>query len=308
MILAGCSGPSRPFELGLKEIPSDLLLGSQTKAGPPLPAQLPPMTFFVSDLAGGPSPFRPVDDTLSPPIPEPPRPPANPCREAPPLSSARRQIALDVSQPPVPATYTYRMTGTLFDGQGNRQLPPVATRDVRNGRATPNTPGDFTFDVAVSQADRTTTTTYHVVPRTSAAVPPGLYIAKVDSGASMPFTPKPELLLLPFPANTGTTFTAAGSDGLTTLSYDGTVSQVDRVDACGEFVDAVTVVLKNGRASSGRAEAGTAVVENFEASYAIATQYGGLAVRDFFQGGSPTGFAARRLEGVISQVPKDPAG
>jgi hypothetical protein len=293
-----CAGPRKPFELGLKEVPSDLLLGSQAKPAPPLPAQLPPTAFLVSDLAGGPSPNRPVD-TLPPPIPEPPPPPPA-CPVADPLAPVQRQTALDVLTPPAPAVYTYRTSGALIDRRGSQNLAPTATHRVDNIATAPA--GDFTFDVTVTQGERVTPTTYHVVPRTATNPLPGLYIARVGA-----FAPKPELLLLPFPALRGTTFNGAGSDGLTSIQYDGVVDPVERVDACGRPVDGIVVRLTNGRATSGRNEDGTAVAETFEAAYVIATQYGGLSVRDFFKGGSPAGLAARELHSTIGQVPQDPA-
>jgi hypothetical protein len=298
LTLSACAGPQRPFELGLKEVPSDLLLGAQTKPALALPTQLPPMVFTVTDLA---APTPPAAD-LPPPIPEPPPPPP-PCPEADPLAAVKRPAALDVQAPPAPATYTYRTSGSFFVNGSDGTLPPTATHEVKDVQVIG--PGEFTFAVAVSQGPRVTTTTYHVVPRTSAAVPPGLYISKVDNQRITPFQPKPELLLLPFPALKGTTFNAAGSDGLTTLSYSGVVEETERIDACGEPVDGIRVKLTDGRAATSRPDETQPMVETFEAAYVIATEYGGLSIRDFLSGGGPAGLGARELHGVISQVPKD---
>jgi hypothetical protein len=260
---------------------------------------LPPTVFFLTDFAGAPTPRQTIE-TLPPPLPEPP-PTPNPCPALDPLAPAMRPISTDVAAPPVPAAYTYRTSGQLLDGQGARAVAATATHAVGNVKVVG--PGEFTFDVTVDQGDHLTTTTYHVVPRTSVVPAPGLYIAKVDNGDVVPFTPKPELMLLPFPALRGTTFTAAGSDGATTISYDGLVDDTERVDACGQPVDGVVVRLSNGRASSARTDPGTFGPETFEAAYVIATQYGGLSVRDDFKGGSPAGIALRELHGTINRVP-----
>jgi hypothetical protein len=295
---SACAGPQRPFELGLKEVPSDLLLGAQTKPALALPTQLPPMVFTVTDLVTPPPPF----EDLPPPIPEPP-PPPSPCPEADPLAAVRKPAELEILKPPAPATYTYRTSGVYFANGRDGTLPPTATHVIGNVNIIG--PGEFTFTVAVTQEPRTTTTTYHVVPRTSAAIPPGLYISKVDGSGLTPFQPKPELLLLPFPALKGTTFTAAGSDGLTTLSYSGVVEETERIDACGEPVDGIRVTLTDGKATSARSDGTNSSAETFEAAYVIATQYGGLSIRDFLNGAGAGGLGGRELHGVISQVPKD---
>ncbi|MDQ1443994.1 MAG: hypothetical protein QOI20_458 [Acidimicrobiaceae bacterium] len=301
-----CAGPKRPFELGLKEVPSDLLLGRQTQPALPLPAQMPPSTFLVSGFSA-PTPTPP--SVLPPPIPEPvpPLPPSG-CPPADPLAPARLATALDITRPPAPATYPYRTSGFVIAGQ-SRTLPPVATHKVDNVHE--NGPGDFTFDVTVDQAESTpTTTTYHVVPRTSVVVAPGLYISRVVSGSGPlnDFSPRPELLLLPFPALPGTAFTAAGTDGVTAIKYEGTVQTTERIDACGANVDGTRVVLANGQATSARNQGGSQVAEEFNAEYVIATQYGGLSLRDLFQASTPgsTDVYGRELRGLINAEPIEP--
>jgi hypothetical protein len=300
LLLGACGGPERPFELGLKEVPSDLLLGRQTQPTTPLPAQLPPAMFLVGDLAGLlPPAARPAPP---PPLPEPPPPPA-PCPESDPLAAAKVETTVDIAAPPVPSTYTFRTSGTLLDPLGPRPLPATATREV--GAAQYVAPAEFVFPVTVDQGGRRTTTTYHVVPRTSLVVPPGLYISGVDSGEAVPFQPKPELLLLPFPALPGTTFNTAGSDGATTVQYDGRVEETERINACGVPVDGIRVALTNGRATSGRVEEGSRLAEVFNATYTIATQYGGISIRDYFKGEMPgAGLAARELFATINSEPR----
>jgi hypothetical protein len=298
MTASACGGPQRPFELGVKEIPSDLLLGRQTKPPLPLPAQLPPMTFFFSDVAG-PTPPPPE---LPPPLPE-PTPVPDPCPEANPLDPVRLETQIDAPRPPTPATYAYRTSGTVI-GNSLRTLGPTSTHDVAN--IVPLAPGEFTFDVGVQEGDRRTVTTYHVVPRTSLVVPPGLYIARVDSGDIVPFQPKPELMLLPFPALPGAAYNAAGTDGLTTVRYDGRVVDTERIDACGTNIDAIHVEITNGVATTGRAQDGEQRTETFSASYAVATQYGGLPVREHLVGDVAGLRLSRAIDAVITSEPKDP--
>lgn len=298
---AACGGPERPFELGLKEVPSDLLLGRQTKPPLPLPAQLPPQVFFT-DTVGGPIPQTPT--TLPPPVPDPPPPPPE-CPSADPRTPARVPATIDITRPPAPALYRYYTTGFVVGPGGTRHLDPVSTHEV--ARVLPGATDEFYFDVRVVDAGRVTTTTYHIVPRSSLVVPPGLYISSVDSGGAVPaFEPKPELMLLPFPALPGTTFTAAGSDGATTVAYDGVVTGTVRVDACGTPVDGIEVRLTNGRATTGREQEGTFLAEEFTAAYTIATQYGGLSIQDFLSAALPANptASARQLTSLISQEPK----
>lgn len=299
LTLAACGGPERPFELGLKEVPSDLLLGGKKKPLP-LPAQLPPTATLTIDLPGG-SAATPTT-RLPPPIPEPP-PPEEPCPKAEPLSAADRQVTPDIAQPPVPATYRYRTKGYLATASSVSQVLPTAVHTVANVQTIG--PGEFTYDVTVVHGARTTTTTYHVVPRTSVAIPPGLYIAAVDTDQGDPFQPVPELRLLPFPALRGANFTAAGSDGTSTVSYEAVVTETRRVDACGAFVHGIGVRLINGRAASGTAGEEEALTETFEATYYIATQYGGVIVESEISGESGLGPSfSRSLTSLIAEVPK----
>jgi hypothetical protein len=299
VVLTACGGPKEPFELGLKEVPSDLLLGRQTKSQP-LPAQLPPQTFFTDALAG---PSAGSSTTLPPPVQERPRPlPA--CAEGDPRIPARLPAALDVPRPPVPASYEYRTTGHVR-APVFRTLAPVTTHEVANVRA--GLLGETYFDVRVFEGESTTSTTYHIVPRTSMVVPPGLYISRVDSGGGLAaFEPKPELLVLPFPALPGTTFTGAGSDGLTSISYDGLVEGKERIDACGTPLDGIKVTLSNGRATTGRTGDEAYVAEEFRAVYVFATQYGGLSIADFVEAKALGGLsnADRMLITMISSEPR----
>lgn len=299
VVLTACGGPKEPFELGLKEVPSDLLLGRQNKPPLPLPAQLPPQTFFTDAVAG---PSAGPSTTLPPPIQERPRPLPT-CTEADPRTPARLPATIDVPRPPVPATYEYRTSGHVRT-PGFRTLDPVTIHEVTNVRAA--LLGETYFDVRVYEGERTTSTTYHIVPRTSLAVPPGLYISRVESGGVAAFEPKPELLVLPFPALPGTTFTGAGSDGLTSIAYDGRVDGTQRIDACGTPIDGIKVTLENGRATNGREGEGAFVAEEFRAVYVIATQYGGLSIADFLEARALGGVANadRMLISIISSEPR----
>ena len=299
VVLTACGGPKEPFELGLKEVPSDLLLGRQTKPPLPLPAQLPPQTFFTDALAG---PSTGPSTTLPPPIQERPRPLPT-CAEGDPRTPARLPAALDVPRPPVPAAYEYRTSGHVR-APTFRTLAPVTTHEVTNVRA--GLLGETYFDVRVYEGESTTSTTYHIVPRTSMVVPPGLYISRVDSGGLAAFEPKPELLVLPFPALPGTAFTGAGSDGLTSVSYDGRVDGTERIDACGTPLDGIKVTLSNGRATTGRTDDEAYAAEEFRAVYVFATQYGGLSIADFLEAKALGGVsnADRMLISIISSEPR----
>lgn len=298
-LLGACGGPKQPFELGLREVPSDLLLGGPKKPLP-LPAQLPPSAPLDIVLPGGSAAPPPVD-RIPPPIPDPPPPPPEPCPAADPLSAAERAVVLDITAPPVEATYRYRASGAITQGSQTANVEPTSVQTVDNIRSIG--PGEFTYDVTAVHSG-TTKTTYHVVPRTSTAIPPGLYIAAVDSGEGNVFRPVPEMRMLPFPAVAGTRFNVASSDGRTTIKYEGVVVETLRLDACGAFVDAIGVRFENGNAAMAIPGPAAPQAEVFTSTYYVATQYGGVITKSVFEGGSVAGDIKRSLTTLISEVPK----
>lgn len=301
-VITGCTAPHAPTELGVREVPSDLVLGHRPAVLAP-PAPVPPAVLLVA-LAGG--------IVVTPPAVAVSRstvaPPATDCPSADPLAPARREVRNTISAPPAAATYRYRNDGRYEVSGAHPASGAFPARSTRTIRAGPDaTDGSWTFDVVAELVGTTTTTTYHVVPTATAAQGAGLYVRRIDAVAGSiheTFTPIPELLTLPFPAVPGTTFTAAATDPRSriAMTYDGTVGQTARVDACGQWVDAISVAQANGRIVS------PSTNEQFTARYAIATQYGGISVLDVVavQGTEGDATVSRRNTATIGELPREP--
>lgn len=308
--LAACAGPHRPLEFGIKEISSDLILGRQGAAVLPAPAPVPvPPVAFVfspSGLVGPSSPMRPATPVAAPPTTQPP----SSCPTADPLAPTQVPARNAVTTLPAEATYVYRVEGTYSVGGANASsgtLPPLSTRRVSDVHQLSD--GSVNFIVEARLGDTVTDTTYHVIPTTTLAPQAGIFVHAVrtsDSDGSSAFTPTSELLLLPFPADPGATFSAAGTDGPTTMQWDGAIGQKARVDACGTPIDAVSVRIRGTVSTAGA----RSVTQNIDAVYAIATQFGGISVMDtvnldgtVVESGAAFS-ASRHLQATINSEPK----
>jgi hypothetical protein len=296
---AACSGPRRPLELGVQEVGSDIVLGSRP-ATTVVPAPVPPVTLVAALPALAPS-FGPSTTTTTVPAPA--------CPAADPFAAPRLVAPTTVTQPPVAATYQYRNDGSFsVRGPDGREghFPATSSRIV--GPPHTDATGAFTFTVHVEVLGTSTDTVYHVLPLASATQAAGLYVQSVTStpagGMASVFAPVPEMELLPFPAVPGTTFSVTAVDprAAVTMRYSGAVAQKSRVDACGIPVDAVTVNLTDGSVLSPNSN------ETFTATYAIATQYGGLAVADTVKvaGTEGSDTVSRENRATINEVPKEP--
>lgn len=288
--LAGCAGPREDVDVGIREFPSDVLLG-EPDAPVVAPAPVPPTAVvltgpFLGDVptAGGGGPTTSVSRprTSTPggsTSTTTPRAAAR-CPAADPLAAPAAVADNRSTTPPVAATYTFRNDGT-FDVSGPNArkgvFPSSSTRSVRNVRTVAN---GFTYEVAAELAGTTTTTRYQVIPTSDVPGEAGLYIAAVRTEApgatTSSFSPPLPLKLLEFPAIPGISYTSAGTDPATatSMSFTATIGNKVRVDACGTPLDAIKVDLTSGRVDG----PGTNV--EFTATYAIATQFGGLSVQD----------------------------
>ncbi|MCA1711932.1 MAG: hypothetical protein LC789_10015, partial [Actinobacteria bacterium] len=118
------------------------------------------------------------------------------------------------------------------------------------------------------------------------------------------FEPVVPMKLLEFPAFETTTYTVASTDPLTatTMSYTATIGKELRINACGEPVFGIAVHLTDGRID------GPLTNVEFTATYVIATQYGGVFVRDAFvlAGREGVDTVSRDNLAVINEVPVAP--
>lgn len=300
-----CSGPRAPLGVGIRELPSDVVLGNGRVApGVPVAVPVPPVALPLTPLAPVPELRLPegpaTDDGPQPaqgPIAAPPAPPpaAAACPKADPRTAPPDEARNTIAAPPAAGTYSFRSSGG-FEGTGadadRGRFPETSLRTVKNVvRVSRATETWYRFDVEAVLGRLVTTTTYTVVPETqaplsAAAAGPGLYLSRLVSRLgdqqTQNFRPAndPGLLMLPFPAVPGDTFSAAGTDPQTgvTISYTGEVGKKVRVEACRVPLDAFPVHLDGKFGSGGTVEPGAA--ETFTADYAFGTAYGGLSLED----------------------------
>ncbi len=313
LLLTACGGPQRPVSIGFKEVPSDVILGggaTPSAAASPGPSPAPGGIVFV--------PPPPSVIALPPPTfevgPEPPPPvavaSAPACATADPLQPPAREAPAQISAPPGRAAYLFRNVGTYsVSGADTRKgaFPSTSLRTV--GNIVRPSESTFTFDVSDLLGDVTTTTTYDVVGASlvPAALPPGLYIKQVKSvrGASTStFAPSPELSLASFPLVRGAAVTSSGVDpqSATSMRFTSTVTGKTRIDACGAVLDSWVLDLTDGKLLSPTQNL------DFNATYAVGTQYGGLLLRDrtVFAGTDGSDGVSRANTATITTTPKVP--
>lgn len=310
LLVTACAGPPRPVELGLKEVPSDVVLGGHAtpSAAPspvpsPGPLALPPP---VSVIALPPPTF-----TTGPEPPAPaPIPTAAVCAPADPLAAPKREAPAQISVAPAKASYVFRDVGSYaVSGADTRKgrFPETSLRAV--GNVVHNGDTSFTYDVAELLGDVTTTTTYDVVVSSllPAALPPGIYLKQVKSArgkSTSTFAPSPELQLAGFPLVRGASVTASGVDpqSATSMQFTSTVTGKTRVDACGTPLDSWVLDLTKGKLLSPTQNL------DFTATYAMGTQYGGLILRErtVFAGTDGSEGVSRTNTATITTTPKVP--
>lgn len=293
LALAACSPPAAPLEAVIKQDATDILLGR--RISDVLGVPVPPIAL---DLPAG--FFNPT------PVPEganATQPPRAVCPTADPLSVPEVEARNVINAPPKQASYAFRSDGVITTGGANAtatRLPASQTRRITNVGS--DGFGGFAYDQIVSNSAGETTTTFRVVgesdvtfpdlprraPVTGNEIPapagpepkppanPGIYLAGVSGTGTRFVAPDAGILLAELPFVPGDQFQTAGSNGEFTMSFTSTVTNRDRVDACGEFVEAWRVDLTNGRFSDSQGR----TVATFTASYWFATQFGGIIVKD----------------------------
>jgi hypothetical protein len=271
-VLSGC-GPSTPISLDVNKVSLDIG-GGQPPAQPPQVAPPPSATAPASlPQAQLPLPTPPSAPTTTPTLPS--------------LCPAADQFAVPalnadplIAHAPKPATYVYRQkgqwvaTGALA---GKLPAPPLGERTITAGSTTKG----YDFAVAEQAGAMTRTTAYNLVSPSSLPTDPagGLYLAALQWKdmlfGTVTFRPTSPMLFLQTPVVQGESFTSTGADPQhkTSMLLRGQVAGKKRVNACGKIIDTwqleVTEVLTT-----------TSTVVRITATYDIATQYGGISVRD----------------------------
>ena len=281
LLLTAC-GPSTPVEVGVQDYPTDVLLGLAKAAPPPAPkpqAEIAP-DFPPFILPALPS-FAPEPVPALPSFTPPPAPIS--CPTADPFAVPAETKTSVVKAPPKEGLYTYRQKGTYADGSKSATVPAQVTREVTKiSLVTPGDNSDFTYQVIVTEFDKKTTTTYEVrnVATDPTGATNGIFINDITTetagnGTPQQFTPVPHVSILPFPVQSGENIAGAGTDAIHNIHMDvnGKVGPDVRVDACGTIIDAWSVSI------TGRIVSPTNT-RLLTATYAIATQLGGLSVMD----------------------------
>lgn len=318
LLTTACAGPERRLEVGFKEVPSNVVLGSQSSpaaapdgsSGPVTIVYLPP----PSVVALPPPPFEVPDDRPTRPAPSPPAEPV--CATADPLEAPVLEAPSRIEAPPAEAAYVFRNDGRFETSGADAQSGTFTAPTLRTVKRVFQSDDGLLFDFSVTETlgSTTTTTTYRVIRETAllaapdGSVEPGLYLTRVESleadGQTSTFAPTPHVRLAALPLVRGEVVESRGVDPATamTMSLTSTVTGKDRVDACGTPLDSWTLDV-TGTVLSPEEEL------EFASTYAIGTQYGGLILRETvaFTGTVGDAGVSRTNTATVSQEPS-PAG
>lgn len=313
VLVAGCGTPDRPLDLGFKEVPSDVVLGAQTSPKPAPVTSVRPVTAVPlppppSVVTLPPPPFDVPAPTAVAPSPPPPLASAPSCPAGDPLAAPKLEAPATVAKPPVQAAYLFDNIGTFRVSGADTRSGTFPVRTVRLfNRITRASPGSFSYDVSERIGDTTTTTTFSVV--TDARLPGqenGVYTTRMTyrraDGTTATFSPTPALKLAALPLIRGarTDQKAVDPQTQTAMSFTSTVEGKARVLACGEPLDSWTVHLTQGRLISPTQDL------EFDATYQLGTQFGGIVIRDSvaFTGTDGAAGVQRSNRASIAAVPK----
>ncbi len=311
LLLTACGSPNPELSLGFKEVPSNVLLGAPSSPAaaptsepvsavplppPPSVVSLPPPPFQL------PSPGAPVP-------PAPPLPSGPACPTPDPLAAPAVEAPTTISAPPAKAAYLFDNAGTFSVSGADARTGTFPARTVRLFDDVQTRSGAFSYTVAERIGEVTTTTTYDVVSRVSLpGQETGVFITKTTyaraDGTTSTFTPVPALKLAALPLLRGASLDSRGVDAQTqtAMSFTSTVEGKARVFACGTPLDTWTIHLTAGRLVSPTQDL------EFDATYQLGTQFGGIVVADVvaFQGNDGAAGIERSNRATISAVPRKP--
>lgn len=310
-LTAACGGPGRQLDVGFKEVPSNVVLGDQRSPAPsaapgPGLVPLPPPPGVVSL----PPPPLDLPDPLRP-DPAPPLPPAPACPSPDLLAAPAVEAPANVGRAPTPAAYVFANRGTYSVSGADARKGSFPERTVRVfTNVTRLSAGSFRYDVAERIGDVTTTTTYRVVtdvqpPLDATPAGNGVFLDRVTystGSRQTAFTPTTPPMLAALPLVRGATSEqrAADPQTQTVMTFTSTVEGKKRVHACAVPLDSWTIRLTGGRIVSPSQDLG------FDATYQLATQFGGIVIADAVAYAGTDGDAGveRANVATITQVPR----
>ena len=322
MLLLTSCGPEKKVTLGVRDVPTDILLSGATPPSPsasPLapPPPTPPGFPFV------PTPVAPVPGNggfvpLPPEPSEAPPPPPVSCPQAAPFVAPRYEAGIRPTAKPVAAAYDVRTSGE-FDitgaHAGKGLYPTAGRREIKDVADLPGAAG-WTYVIA----DETgLSTSYQVVPRQLAneetpvdsanqPVPtqPGIYISKFSykrtDGSTLVLDPEPSLMVAKLPFAAGERWTSRGVDAATGISVVvngqtgiGAEYRPSRanVDACGTLldgwwveytVDTTPIADQVGSSEPPSQIQGPDILVRFVGSQVVfAPQFGGIPIQERYR-------------------------
>lgn len=316
VVLAGCSGPKVPLEIGMNEAAVDIIYGDHNRP-PDVPQPRPPGA--LASTAPG---FIGAPESIAPSTPATERPGSNAvrtsttvvvkCADPPGQGAVTDPAPSAVTRPPAAGSYGFRRQGQIktadndaaLDKATARELSSEVARAVGNVTTEPSA-GDrlaFRFDV-VETASGIRTTTSFLVDSGRADTPGsgGLFITRIlterpDLPAAPPngpgvesFNPQPPIRIMDLPAATTQNQSSGGllprsqsvgTDPLTGASMTIVYGTEFRrpVNACGTVVDAWQVRIYPESSYSRQGVRSYSIAGTFK----MAPQLGGLVVEDSF--------------------------
>lgn len=322
LLTSSCSGPRASLDVSTLSLPISLVLG-QHKAVSAAPVG--PLTVATIDFPRPAVIQIPSDDQVAAQLPEPRRSPPSPCPDFDPLSAVVGAGVNIVAAPTAPATYSYRAEIVDTVGADKKAFSGGSSWTVGKASA-PNAFGDYSFTVTSVMGNERSTRTFLVVkaspggqappalprdptgnvgaPPPVSLLTPGFYLGKVvNDRTKASFTPTPPLPLARFPLVRGQSFSAAASDGTTSMSYVATVKGLGKVNACGEPAQGWSIELTEGRIT--QEIDGVLQSSVFVEALALGTQYGGLILSDSVtvSGTLPTVAISRTSSFKINELP-----
>jgi hypothetical protein len=311
LVAGACAGPKPSVSFGGKAVPVDVAFG---KPGPDEPGA-PQGPVVLAPVPGGMGVIVVPADEATTSVPPPPHAPPTPafCPTADPTSLAsqpKTEAGRDLGGPPKPQVLAYRIRGKVDIPTLKTAYDAFIFRVVSD--ASTASDGTIHYSVKTLSPNVTSTATYvgtqAQVTQGGVEVPGSVALQSVKANTTtLDYTPSFNgskavtlLSMRPTPAKTwnDTTF-----DPLTQTAFkvSGTVVGKDRVDACGQFVDAWQAQISQD------VDTPTQRIHADITDW-FATQYGGLIVKESVSWSGTAGTAGSdRVSGnYVATVTKDP--